>query len=62
MHLRARAVSFVRTSRYKAIRFRRDHPLCIRCWRAAQARELAHQMAAAHARRLAYVPGPFALL
>jgi hypothetical protein len=57
-----RAVFFVRTATYAAIRARGDHPLCARCWRAARAREVARQMAAAHARRLAYVPGPFALL
>jgi hypothetical protein len=57
-----RAIFFVRTATYEAVRARRDHPLCIRCWRAARAREIARQMAAAHARRLCYVPGPFALL
>jgi hypothetical protein len=57
-----RAVFFVRTATYEAIRAGRDHPLCPRCWRAARAREIARQMAAAHARRLTYVPGPFALL
>jgi hypothetical protein len=41
---------------------RRDHPLCVRCWRAAVSSELARQMAAARARRLRYVPGPFALV
>lgn len=41
---------------------RRDHPLCLRCWRAARSSERARQMAAAHTRRLSYVPGPFALL
>lgn len=41
---------------------RRDHPLCVRCWRAAVSSEHARQMAAAHLRRLSYVPGPFALL
>lgn len=44
------------------VRARRDHPLCLRCWRAAVSREKARQMAAAHARRLAWVPGPFALV
>jgi hypothetical protein len=53
-----RAVFFVRG----ATRARRDHSLCLRCWRGARARETARQMAAAHARRLHYVPGPFALL
>jgi hypothetical protein len=57
-----RAVFVVRTATYAAIRVSRDHPLCDRCWRAARAREIARQMAAARARRLYYVPGPFALL
>jgi hypothetical protein len=57
-----RAVFFVHTAAYVAVRVRRDHSLCFRCWRAARSRETARQMAAAHARRLAYVPGPFALL
>jgi hypothetical protein len=44
------------------VRARRDHPLCLRCWRAAALRETARQMRAAYARRLNFVPGPFALL
>jgi hypothetical protein len=46
----------------RAVRARRDHPLCLRCWRAARSREKARQMAAARQRRIAFVPGPFALL
>lgn len=45
-----------------AVRARRDHTLCLRCWRAALSRELAHQMGLARRLRLAGVPGPFALL
>jgi hypothetical protein len=41
---------------------RRDHPLCVRCWRAAVSSEFAREMSAAHARRLSYTPGPFALI
>jgi hypothetical protein len=45
-----------------AIRARRDHPLCFRCWRAAISAGRAHEMALARARAFAFVPGPFALL
>jgi hypothetical protein len=41
---------------------RRDHPLCVRCWRGAVSSEVAREMAAARMRRLAYVAGPFALV
>jgi hypothetical protein len=56
-----RAVFFAPGSR-ETVRARRDHPLCGRCWRAERAGELARQMRAAYARRLHFVPGPFALL
>jgi hypothetical protein len=45
-----------------ALRVRRDHPLCFRCWRAEVSAERAHEMAAARARAFLFVPGPFALL
>jgi hypothetical protein len=45
-----------------AVRARRDHTLCFRCWRAEESAERAHEMAAARARAFAFVPGPFALL
>jgi hypothetical protein len=57
-----RAVFFRPGMAGDAVLHRRDHPLCFRCWRAATSSERARQMAAAHARRLSYVPGPFALL
>jgi hypothetical protein len=57
-----RAVFFRPRSSGEGIGHRRDHPLCVRCWRAAASSELARQMAAAHLRRLHYVPGPFALV
>jgi hypothetical protein len=41
---------------------RRDHPLCLRCWRAAVSRERARQMQLARLRAFVFVPGPFALL
>lgn len=56
------AVFFRRGLGGEVVGRRRDHPLCLRCWRAATSSERARQMAAAHARRLSYVPGPFALL
>ena len=46
----------------RAVRARRDHPLCGRCWRAARSSGKAYEMAAARARALRFVPGPFALL
>jgi hypothetical protein len=55
-----RAIFFVPGRR--TVRTRRDHPLCLRCWRAAALQETARQMRAAYARRLNFVPGPFALL
>lgn len=45
-----------------AVRSRRDHPLCFRCWRAARSSERAREMAAARARAFHFVPGPFALI
>ncbi len=57
-----RAVFLRHGFRGRAASARRDHPLCIRCWRAERSRAKAVQMAAAHERRLAFVPGPFALL
>jgi hypothetical protein len=57
-----RAVFFRRSHAGVPVGRRRDHPLCFRCWRAARSSERAREMAAAHARRLAYVPGPFALV
>jgi hypothetical protein len=56
-----RAVFFTHWSR-GTVRARRDHPLCGRCWRAAQGRDFARQMRAAYARHVSFVPGPFALL
>jgi hypothetical protein len=53
---------FFRHAAGDAIGRRGDHPLCLRCWRAAASSERARQMAAAHARRLNWVPGPFALI
>lgn len=44
------------------VRTRRDHPLCFRCWRAERSAERAREMAAARARALRFVPGPFALV
>jgi hypothetical protein len=44
------------------VRARRDHPLCGRCWRAEWSSGRAREMAAARARSLRFVPGPFALL
>jgi hypothetical protein len=57
-----KAVFFKPGSRHTAVCARRDHPLCLRCWRAARAREKARQMAAARARRKTFAAGPFALL
>lgn len=57
-----RAIFVQHASAGTFVKSRRDHPLCPRCWRAARARERARQMAAARARRLHFVPGPFALL
>jgi hypothetical protein len=57
-----RAVFAIRRARGFAVRARRDHTLCPRCWRAACARAKASQMATARARRLHFVPGPFAVL
>lgn len=57
-----RAVFFRPSAGGGVVMHRRDHPLCLRCWRAATSSELARQMAAARARRLSYVAGPFALL
>ncbi len=57
-----RAIFFKPGSHTSAVRARRDHPLCLRCWRAARSSEKARQMAAAHTRRLQFVPGPFALV
>ena len=53
---------FFRHAARDAVGCRRDHPLCLRCWRAAASSERARQMAAAHARRRSYVPGPCALV
>lgn len=53
---------FFRHAAGGAVGHRRDHPLCRRCWRAATSSERAREMASAHARRLCYVPGPFALV
>jgi hypothetical protein len=44
------------------VRARRDHPLCCRCWRAAQGSERARQMRAAYARHASFVAGLFALV
>jgi hypothetical protein len=46
----------------EAVRARRDHPLCFRCWRAERAAARAREMAAARARARHFVAGPFALL
>jgi len=58
-----RALFFVSGSGWhESVRARRDHSLCFRCWRAALSSEKARQMAAARARRLAFVEGPFSIL
>jgi len=57
-----RALFFVGNGWTVSVQARRDHPLCIRCWRAALSSERARQMAAARARRLAFVAGPFSLI
>jgi hypothetical protein len=53
---------FVKPHSRGRVTTRRDHPLCIRCWRAATSREKARQMAAARSYRLDPAPGPFSLL
>ncbi len=57
-----RALFFVGNGWAVSVRSRRDHSLCFRCWRAALSSERARQMAAARARRLAFVEGPFSLI
>lgn len=53
---------FVKPRSHGRVATRRDHPLCLRCWRAATSREKAREMAAARALRLDPAPGLFALV